>query len=50
LITTVVGIGVMVLLHGLVNDEPVYLSGLIPLLIGLALLAYTFLLAPKEVE
>jgi len=50
LITTVVGIGVMVLLRGLVNDEPVYLSGLIPLLIGLALLAYTFLLAPKEVE
>ena len=49
LITTVVGIGVMVLLRGLVNDEPVYLSGLIPLLIGLALLTYTFLLAPKEV-
>src|ERR1700676_1554962 len=50
LISTGVGIGVMVLLRGLVNDEPVYLSGLIPLLIGLALLVYTFLLAPKEVE
>ncbi len=50
LITAVVGIGVMALLHGLVNDEPVYLAGLIPLLIGLALLTYTFLLAPKEVE
>ncbi len=50
LITAVVGIGVMVLLHGLVRDEPVYLAGLIPLLIGLALLAYTFVLAPKEVE
>ena len=49
LITAVVGIGVMVLLHGLVRDEPVYLSGLIPLLIGLALLVYTFLLAPREV-
>ena len=49
LITAVVGIGVMALLHGLVNDEPVYLAGLIPLLIGLALLTYTFLLAPKEV-
>src|SRR5258707_3174715 len=49
LITTVVGIGVMVLLRGLVHDEPVYLSGLIPLLIGLALLTYTFILAPKEV-
>ena len=50
LITAVVGIGVMALLHGLVNDEPVYLAGLIPLLIGLALLTYTFLLAPKDVE
>ena len=50
LITAVVGIGVMALLRGLVNDEPVYLAGLIPLLIGLALLTYTFLLAPKDVE
>ena len=49
LITAVVGIGVMALLHGLVHDEPVYLAGLIPLLIGLALVTYTFLLAPKEV-
>lgn len=50
LITSVVGIGVMVLLHGLVeaSDGPVYLSGVIPLLIGLALLTYAFLLAPKE--
>jgi hypothetical protein len=48
LITAVVGIGVMVLLHGLEHEEPVYLAGLIPLLIGLALLAYTFVLAPKE--
>ena len=50
LITAVVGIGVMALLRGLVNDAPVYLAGLIPLLIGLALLTYTFLLAPKQVE
>jgi len=50
LITAVVGIGVMALLHGLVREEPVYLAGLIPLLIGLAMLTYTFLLAPKEVE
>jgi hypothetical protein len=50
LITAVVGIGVMVLLHGLVRDEPVYLAGLIPLLVGLAILAYRFLLAPKEVQ
>ena len=50
LVTTAVGIGVMVLLRGLVNDEPVYLTGLIPLLIGVALLAYPFLLAPKVPE
>jgi hypothetical protein len=50
LITAVVGIGVMALLRGLVTDAPVYLAGLIPLLIGLAMLAYTFLLAPKEAE
>ena len=49
LVTAAVGIGVMVLLHGIANDEgPVYLAGLIPLLIGLALLAYAFVLAPKD--
>jgi hypothetical protein len=48
LITAVVGIGVMALLHGLVHEEPVYLAGLIPLLTGLALLVYAFVLAPKE--
>ena len=47
LITAVVGIGVMALLHGLVQDEPVYLAGLIPLLVGLALLTYTLVMAPK---
>jgi hypothetical protein len=50
LITAVVGIGVMALLRGLVTEEPVYLTGLIPLLIGLALLTYTFFLAPKDKE
>jgi hypothetical protein len=50
LVTAAVGIGVMALLRGLVHDEPVYLAGLIPLLIGLALLLYTYFLAPKEVE
>jgi hypothetical protein len=50
LVTTAVGIGVMALLRGLVHDDPVYLAGLIPLLIGVALLAYPFLLAPKVEE
>ncbi len=47
LITAVVGIGVMVLLHGLAHREPVYLAGLIPLLIGVAMLIYVFVLAPE---
>ncbi|MFY9647521.1 MAG: hypothetical protein WAK29_20245 [Terriglobales bacterium] len=51
LITAVVGIGVMVLLHGIANhDGPVYLAGLIPLLVGLALLTYALVLSPKEVQ
>ena len=48
LITAAVGIGLMVFLHGVEHEEPAYLVGLIPLLIGLALLIYPFLLAPKE--
>jgi Flp pilus assembly protein TadB len=49
LITLAVGIGVMVFLKALVRDEPgVYLAGLIPALIGVALLAYSYVLAPKE--
>jgi hypothetical protein len=52
LITTAVGIGVMVLLRGIVEpkDGPVYLVGVIPLLIGAALLVYVFALAPKKSE
>jgi hypothetical protein len=49
LVTAAVGIGVMALLHGIANEDgPVYLAGLIPLLIGLALLIYAFVLAPRE--
>ena len=48
LVTTAVGIGVMLLLRGLEHEEPVYLAGVIPLLIGAALLIYAFALVPKE--
>jgi Flp pilus assembly protein TadB len=48
LITTAVGIGLMVFLRAINHDEPVYLVGIIPLLIGIALLLYAYLLAPKE--
>jgi hypothetical protein len=50
LITAVVGIGVMVLLHGLVQSAPVYLAGLIPFLVGVVLMLYGFFLAPKPQE
>src|ERR1700678_2393060 len=50
LITAAVGLGVMVLLRGLEQEHPVYLAGLIPLLVGSALLVYRFVLAPKESE
>jgi len=48
LITAAVGVGMMVFLYGVEHEEPAYLVGLIPLLIGLALLVYPLALAPKE--
>jgi Domain of unknown function (DUF6249) len=48
LITLAVGIGMMVFLRAVEHSEPAYLVGLIPLLIGVALLAYSYILAPKE--
>ena len=48
LITTAVGAGVMIFLHAIERDEPAYLAGVIPLLVGVALLVYAYGLAPKE--
>jgi hypothetical protein len=47
LINIAVGVGLMIFLHALIGGEPVYLCGLIPGLIGVALLSYALLLAPK---
>lgn len=48
LITTAVGFGIVVFLAGAVHtDEPVWMVGLIPLLVGVVLLVYAFFLAPK---
>ncbi|HEY4363288.1 MAG TPA: hypothetical protein VGN17_20135 [Bryobacteraceae bacterium] len=44
LVVTAVGIGVTVFLYAIVPDVPVFLAGLIPTLIGLALLAYSYIL------
>ncbi len=48
LVTAAAGIGVMAFFRALVPDRPVYVLGLIPFLVGGALLAYTYLLAAKE--
>jgi hypothetical protein len=48
LITAAVGIGMMIFLHGVEHEEPAYLMGTIPLLVGAALMAYAFLFAPKD--
>ncbi len=48
LVTTAVGIGMMVFIKAVDRDDPAYLVGLIPLFIGVALLAYTYFLSPKQ--
>ena len=47
LINVAVGVALMVFLRALIADQPVYLCGLIPGMIGLALLTYALVLAPK---
>jgi hypothetical protein len=48
LITTAVGFGMMIFLRAVEHEKPAYLVGLIPLLVGVALLTYAYVLAPKE--
>jgi hypothetical protein len=50
MITTAVGAGMMIFLYVLVDEEPVYLVGLIPLMIGLVLVVYGFLMAPRALD
>ena len=47
LINVAVGVALIVFLHMLIPNEAVYLCGLIPGFIGLAMLIYVFLLASK---
>jgi hypothetical protein len=47
-ITCAVGIGLAVFLRVIVPEMPVYLSGFIPLLVGIALLAYAYTQAPND--
>lgn len=48
LVTLAVGIGLIAFLAAMGSDKPIHLVGLIPSLVGTALLAYSYLLAPKE--
>ena len=48
LISSAVGIGLMTFLRGVERQEPVYLVGFIPLLVGVALLAYVFLTPARD--
>ncbi|HEX3436926.1 MAG TPA: DUF6249 domain-containing protein [Pseudacidobacterium sp.] len=48
LINIAVGIGLMVFLHAVTRDNPVFYVGMIPGLVGAALLAYAYLLMPPN--
>jgi uncharacterized membrane protein (GlpM family) len=48
LVTSAVGAGLMIFLRAMGTREPAYLVGLIPLLVGFALLAYSYVLVPKD--
>ncbi len=48
LINLAVGVALLIFLRALIGQEPVYLCGLIPGFIGLAMLSYALFLAPKE--
>jgi hypothetical protein len=48
MITAASGIALMVFLVVIVKDQEVYLAGLIPVLVGAALIAYSFISAPGD--
>jgi hypothetical protein len=48
IITAAVGVGLFVFLRAMIVEVPVYLVGLIPILVGLILVAYSFILEDKS--
>jgi hypothetical protein len=50
MITFVVGVGLIPFLYYLIDDEPIYLVGIIPALVGLVLLVYGFFMVPKPAD
>jgi len=47
LINLAVGVALLIFLRALIGNQPVYLCGLIPGFIGIAMLCYALFLAPK---
>ncbi len=47
LINLAVGVALLIFLRALIGNEPVYLCGLIPGFIGIAMLTYALFLAPR---
>jgi len=45
LINIGVGVGLMIFLHALIGDQAIYLCGLIPGLIGVAMIVYVYVMA-----
>jgi len=48
MITAAAGIGVMAFLVVIIKGQDAYLAGLIPTLVGAALIAYSFISAPGD--
>lgn len=48
LITAAVGVGFMIFMSQMEHKQPVYLVGLIPLLIGVVMLVHAFFIAQRE--
>ncbi|HXR40658.1 MAG TPA: hypothetical protein VN776_16260 [Terracidiphilus sp.] len=46
LVNVGVGVGLIIILHAMVRTNPAYLCGLIPGIIGVALLVYVYFMAP----
>jgi hypothetical protein len=48
LVTVATGLGLGIFLHAVVSEAPVYLIGVIPLLVGAALMVWSYLLTSQE--
>ena len=47
LVTTAAGLGLMVFLHEVITDRPIYLASLVPIFVGTVLFGYSFFTAKE---